>query len=131
MCTQEGGEGGGGTPVGRRYGKRGLLEDNGERFAHKAALAVRMEEEEGTKQRKKGVTKHRKKGVHRKRQCTCARMIRSMLADQPYLEVTTTQGVLARRVLIFTFSTSGSASAAFHQVTTPLNSSCNHRGQAR
>ena len=51
---------------------------------------------------------------------TWARMMRSMLADQPYLEVTTTQGVLLRRVLIFTFSTSGSARAPFHQLTTPL-----------
>lgn len=55
---------------------------------------------------------------------TWARMILSMLADQPYLEVTTTQGVLARRVLIFTFSTSGSAKAVFHQVTVSLNCSC-------
>lgn len=58
---------------------------------------------------------------------TWARMMRSMLADQPYLEVTTTQGVLLRRVLIFTFSTSGSARAPFHQLTTPLNCSCTNK----
>lgn len=51
-------------------------------------------------------------------------MMRSMLADQPYLEVTTTHGVLDKRVLIFTLSTSGSARAPFHHPTTPLNFSC-------
>lgn len=38
---------------------------------------------------------------------TCARMMRSMLADCPYLPATTTQGVVARRVDTLTLVTWG------------------------
>ena len=56
-------------------------------------------------------------------------MMRSMLALQPYLEVTTTQGVVDRRVEILTDSMLGSLTAPFHQLVSSLNLSC--RGQAQ
>ena len=44
-----------------------------------------------------------------------------MLADQPYLEETTTQGVVERRLESFTLSISAAGSSAFHQLVSPLN----------
>ena len=44
-----------------------------------------------------------------------------MLADQPYLEETTTQGVVARRLESFTDSMSAAGSSAFHQEVSGLN----------
>ena len=54
---------------------------------------------------------------------TCAFMMRSMLADQPCLEVTTTTGVLARRFETLTPMTSA-PSCSFHHLVRSLNSSC-------
>ena len=45
------------------------------------------------------------RSVRSARQPTCARMMRSMLADQPNLEATTTAGESVRRPLTLTFST--------------------------
>ena len=57
---------------------------------------------------------------------TCAFMMRSMLADQPCLEVTTTTGVLARRLDTLTPITS-LPSCSFHHLVRSLNSSCGGR----
>ena len=54
---------------------------------------------------------------------TCAFMMRSMLALQPYLLVTTMAGELASRALTFTADTA-EPSTSFHHATTSLNSSC-------
>ena len=43
----------------------------------------------------------------------CAFMMRSMLADQPYLLVTTEHGVVTRRLEIFTASTSSEGRISF------------------
>ena len=56
-------------------------------------------------------------------------MMRSMFALQPYLEVTTTQGVVDRRVEILTDSMLGSLTAPFHQLVSSLNISCRSRAQ--
>ena len=54
---------------------------------------------------------------------TCAFMMRSMLADQPCLEVTTTTGVFARRLETLTPITS-LPSCSFHHFVRSLYSSC-------
>ena len=50
-------------------------------------------------------------------------MMRSMLADQPYLDVTTEHGVVTSLLEIFTDSTSSAGRTSFHQRVKSLNCS--------
>ena len=53
----------------------------------------------------------------------CAFMMRSMFADQPYLDDTTTHGVVERRLETLTASIMVSGSLLFHHVVKDLNAS--------
>lgn len=51
----------------------------------------------------------------------CDAMILSILADQPYFEVTMTQGVSDKRLLIFTLFNELSLTVVFHHSVNGLN----------